>query len=107
MNDTPAPAPESADRQDAPDVRRWLFAGIIIDYVLAVLALLLGGLVKASSPIGQGAGLEVLIVLIVLCGVPSLAWALYNSGRIDPRRLALLAWAPILLVLIGILFATS
>lgn len=102
MSDAPAPAPQSPAREDAPERRRFLFAGIVIDFVLAGLALLMGALVQANSPTGSGPGLEMFVVLVILGGAPALAWGLYNTSRIDIRLLILLAWAPIVLLAIGI-----
>jgi uncharacterized membrane protein YqjE len=102
MSKAPAPAPKPAARQDEPARHRLLFIGIVIDFVLCGLALLMGALVQANSPTGQGAGIATLVAVVVLGGAPALAWSLYNTSRVDIRWLILLAWIPIVLLAIGI-----
>jgi hypothetical protein len=102
MSDTSAPAPRAPARDDPLHRRRFFFAGIVIDFVLAFPEIWMPLLAHANSPTGQGAGLKMLIALIVLCGVPSLAWSLYNTTRVDIRWLTLLAWSPVILLMIGI-----
>ncbi len=102
MNDAPTPAAELPARQVAPGTRKMFVTACVIDLILAFCTLLVGVLAQANSPTGKGAGLEMLVALLIFTIPPVVAWGLYNNSRVGIRWLMLLVWAPIVLLAIGL-----
>lgn len=91
-------------RQVEPGTRRMMILAGVINLIIAAFVLLMAVMAAAMLDSGKGgAGLEILIPLLVFTGVPLLARYLYTGTSVDIRWIGALLWLPIVGAIAGIM----